>query len=117
MLEQLQPDLDLETTSLSLDCEGDEDRGPHDDPDSDDAYIKARRDASLWIWTGDPMYEEFRSARAAKADAARYYDLYKLEWWEEEPDYWMAERPGWRMTEAWAGPPDDCDHEEIDDAP
>lgn len=117
MPEHLQPDLDLETTSLSLDCEGDEDRGPDDDPDTDDAYIKVRCEGRRsWTWTGDPLYVIYYTARAAKAAAARYYHRYTLAWWEEEKNYWMAERPGWRMTESWAGAPDDCDDVELDDA-
>lgn len=121
MSEHLQPDVDLGATVLSPDCNGDEDRGPGDDPDTDDAYIKMRRDGGdrsrSWTWTGDPLDEIYGTAEAAKAAAARYYHRHTLKWWEEEKNYWMAERPGCRMTEAWAGPPDDCDEGELDDAP
>lgn len=117
MSEHLQPDLDLEATSPSLDCNGDEDRGPGDDPDTDDEFIKVMRDAGSWLWVGDPLYAEYRTANAAKAGAARYYAGFTLKWWEERKNYWMAARPGCRMTEAWAGPPDDCDEGELDDAP
>ena len=114
------PTLDLGDDDLIVpngpDCEGGDDRGPDDDPDTDDEFIKVRRVGGYvprsWSWTGDPLYAIFSTAQAAKAAAERYYHRHTLEWWEEGKNYWMAERPGCRMTEAWAGPPDDCDEGE-----
>jgi hypothetical protein len=99
-------------------CNGEDDRD--EDPSTDDEFVKVTRGLDVmingrriqtWTWTGDPNLAEFDRANDAKAAANRYYDR-KLRWWEEEPNYWMAERPGCRMTEAWRSDEDDCDGED-----
>jgi hypothetical protein len=93
-------------TGADNDCDGEDDRAWSDEPDTDDEFVKVLRGGEeidqdgdvlpSWVWTGDPLLAVFDSAQDAKAAADRHYDV-ALDWWDEEPGYWMAHRPGGRM--------------------
>lgn len=92
----------VEELTEAADCDGEDDRADADEPDDDEYVVTVRRDADdldadgdpiqSWFWSGDPLMAVFDSATGAKAGADEHYEQ-KLDWWEEEPEYWMAHRP------------------------
>jgi hypothetical protein len=110
------------TSSAELDVEGDEDRHPDDEPETDQEFVRVRRyeeeeeeeeepwddeegetaegDAArnasgwrqVWAWVGDPLDATFDTAQDAMAAADDYFGE-ALDWWEEEDDVWFAHRP------------------------
>jgi hypothetical protein len=74
------------------------------EPDSDDEFIRIERNDDVeyddevlesWTWRGDPSGAVYESARHAMRAADAFYGV-QIEWWQEEQDYWMGERPEWR---------------------
>jgi hypothetical protein len=69
--------------------------------DTDDEFVRVLRGGDddvfgeviqSWTWSGDPLMAMYDSAQDAMCGADRYYDR-SLEWWDEEPECWMADRP------------------------
>lgn len=93
--------LNTPTSSAELDVEGDEDRHPDDEPETDQEFVRVRRGdddeiygetVQTWTWNGDPLGATFDTAQDAMAAADDYFGE-ALDWWQEEDDVWFAHRP------------------------
>ena len=85
----------------TADVNGTEDRYLDDEPETDQEFVRVRRDeddeiygeiVQAWHWIGDPLGATFDTARDAMAAADDYFGE-ALDWWEEEEDVWFAGRP------------------------
>lgn len=93
--------LNTPTSAAEPDVEGDEDRHPDDEPETDQEFVRVRRGdddeiygetVQSWDWAGDPLGATFDTAQDAMAAADDYFGE-ALDWWQEEDDVWFAHRP------------------------
>lgn len=93
--------LNTPTSAAELDVEGDEDRHPDDEPETDQEFVRVLRGddyeidgetVQTWTWNGDPLMSAFDSAQDAMGAADDYHGE-PLDWWQEEDDVWFAHRP------------------------
>ena len=104
--------LNTTTSEDDLDVEGDEDRHPDDEPETDHEFVRVLRGdddeicgetVQTWMWSGDPLSATFDSAQDAMTAADNFHGT-ALEWWEEEPSAWFANRPFPFPPECWRDP-------------